>query len=86
MGELIDKIKGNVNEAIGKAKQQSNDPETRSEGAAQEGKGKAQQLGGKIKEGVGKATDNERLEAEGRADQTAANLKQAGDDVKDAFR
>jgi uncharacterized protein YjbJ (UPF0337 family) len=53
MGELTDKIKGNVNEAIGKIKQQSNDPDTRAEGAAQEGKGKAQQLGGKIKGALG---------------------------------
>lgn len=53
MGELVDKIKGNVNEAVGKAKQQSNDSETRADGAAQEGKGKAQQLGGKIKGALG---------------------------------
>ena len=39
MGELADKVKGNVNEAIGKAKQQSGDAETRGEGAAQELKG-----------------------------------------------
>lgn len=49
MGELTDKIKGNVNEAIGKAKQQSNNPDTRAEGAGQELKGKAQQLKGKVK-------------------------------------
>ena len=53
MGELTDKIKGNVNEAIGKAKQQSNDPETRAEGAEQEGKGKAQQFVGKVKGALG---------------------------------
>ncbi|MFG2099403.1 CsbD family protein [Micromonospora echinaurantiaca] len=41
---------------------------------------------GKLKEGAGRATDNERLEAEGRNDQTAANLKQAGEKVKDAFK
>ncbi|MDW4574213.1 CsbD family protein [Microbacterium sp. M3] len=40
---------------------------------------------GKVKEGIGDATDNERLEAEGKADQVGANLKKAGDDVKDAF-
>ncbi|MGN8553331.1 UNVERIFIED_CONTAM: CsbD family protein [Microbacterium sp. SLM126] len=40
---------------------------------------------GKAKEAVGDATDNERLQAEGQADQTKANLKKAGDDVKDAF-
>ncbi|MDN4632440.1 CsbD family protein [Sphingomonas sp. PvP056] len=53
MGELIDKIKGNVNEAIGKAKQESNNPDTQADGAAQEAKGKAQQLGGKVKGALG---------------------------------
>lgn len=53
MGELTDKIKGNVNEAIGKAKQHSTDPETRGEGAAQEVKGKAQQTIGKVKGALG---------------------------------
>jgi len=53
MGELVDKIKGNVNEAVGKVKQESNNPDTRAEGAAQEGKGKAQQLGGKVKGALG---------------------------------
>ena len=46
----------------------------------------AQDLGGKAKEAVGDATDNERLEAEGNADQLGANVKQAGENVKDAFR
>jgi len=49
MGELTDKIKGNVNEAIGKVKQQSDDPATRTEGAAQETHGKGEQLKGKVK-------------------------------------
>ena len=54
---------------------------------------KADEAKGKIKEQVGDATDNERLEAEGKADQSEANLNQAGekvkdavDDVKDAFK
>ncbi|MFI5494489.1 CsbD family protein [Actinoplanes sp. NPDC051859] len=47
---------------------------------------KAEELGGKVKEGVGKATDNERLEAEGKADQTSSKLKQAGENIKDAFK
>jgi len=47
---------------------------------------KAEEVGGKVKEGVGKATDDERLEGEGKADQTSANLKQAGEKVKDAFK
>ena len=41
---------------------------------------------GKGKEAAGKATDDERLEAEGRADQSKADLKQAGEKAKDAFR
>lgn len=46
---------------------------------------KAQELTGKVKEGVGKATDDENLEAQGKNDQTKSNLKQAGEKVKDAF-
>lgn len=41
---------------------------------------------GQAKEATGKVTDNERLEAEGKADQTGADLKQAGEKVKDAFK
>ena len=40
MGELVDKIKGNVNEALGKAKQQSDDPVTQAKGADQEATGR----------------------------------------------
>jgi uncharacterized protein YjbJ (UPF0337 family) len=40
---------------------------------------------GEAKEATGKVTDNERLEAEGKADQSEADLKQAGEKVKDAF-
>ena len=47
---------------------------------------KSEELGGKVKEGVGRATDDERLEAEGKADQTSSNLKQAGENIKDAFK
>jgi uncharacterized protein YjbJ (UPF0337 family) len=46
----------------------------------------AEDLGGKAKEAAGKVTDNERLEAEGKADQSKADLKQAGEKTKDAFR
>jgi len=41
---------------------------------------------GKGKEAAGKATGNERLEAEGQVDQTKANLKKAAENVKDAFK
>ena len=53
MGELTDKIKGNANEAAGKIKQQSSDPETRAEGRGQEAKGKGEQLKGKVKGALG---------------------------------
>jgi uncharacterized protein YjbJ (UPF0337 family) len=46
----------------------------------------AEEAAGKAKEGIGNATDNERLQAEGQGDQAKANLKQAGEDVKDAFK
>ena len=53
----------------------------------------AEEAKGKVKEGVGNATNNDDLAAEGKADQTSAKVKQAGDkvgdaagDVKDAFK
>ena len=53
MGELTDKIKGTVDEAIGKVKQHSSDAETRDEGVAQEAKGKAEKLKGSVKGALG---------------------------------
>jgi uncharacterized protein YjbJ (UPF0337 family) len=53
MGELTDKIKGNVNEAIGQAKQESDNPDTRDEGAAQELKGDVQQVKGSVEGALG---------------------------------
>jgi uncharacterized protein YjbJ (UPF0337 family) len=49
-------------------------------------KNSAQEAEGKGKEALGRATGDEDREAEGRADQSSANLKQAGENVKDAFR
>ncbi len=49
-------------------------------------KNATEKMTGKGKETVGDATDNERLENEGRADQSKADLKQAGEKVKDAFK
>jgi len=46
----------------------------------------AEEAKGNVKEGLGKLTDNESLEAEGKGDTAAANLKQAGEKVKDAFK
>ncbi|WP_294564252.1 CsbD family protein [uncultured Arthrobacter sp.] len=47
---------------------------------------KGEGLGGKIKEGLGKATGDQSMEAEGHKDQTKANLKDAGENIKDAFK
>ena len=46
----------------------------------------AEEAKGKVKEWVGDATDNPQLEAEGKADQSKASVKQAGEKVKDAFK
>ena len=43
-------------------------------------------LGGHAKEGLGNATGDRDLEAEGKGDQTKADLKQAGENIKDAFK
>ncbi|WP_131745496.1 CsbD family protein [Frankia sp. Cppng1_Ct_nod] len=47
---------------------------------------KVEQLSGRMKEKTGHATDNKDLEAEGRSDRTKANLKDAGEKTKDAFK
>jgi len=49
-------------------------------------KGSAEQAKGKAKEVAGKVTGDTKTEAEGKGDQTAANLKQAGEKVKDVFK
>jgi uncharacterized protein YjbJ (UPF0337 family) len=40
---------------------------------------------GKAKEKLGDATNDQSMENEGKADQSKADLKQAGEKVKDAF-
>lgn len=54
--------------------------------AADKIKNAAEDLTGKAKEAAGKVTDNERLETEGRSDQARADVKKAGENVKDAFK
>ena len=46
----------------------------------------ANDLGGKIKEGIGKLTGNEEMQADGEKDQSKANLGKAAENVKDAFK
>lgn len=55
-------------------------------GASDKAQNKGEEIAGKIKEQLGDLTDNEEMEAEGQAEQSKANLKQAGENVKDAFR
>lgn len=49
-------------------------------------KNAAEDAVGKAKEVIGNATDNKDLEAEGKKDQTKSSLKDAGENVKDAFK
>ncbi|MFC6238886.1 CsbD family protein [Longivirga aurantiaca] len=46
----------------------------------------AQKTGGAIKEAAGKVTGNESLEAEGKVDQSKADLKQGAEKLKDGVR
>ncbi|QNE21296.1 CsbD family protein [Kribbella qitaiheensis] len=55
-------------------------------GADDKIKNAADKLKGSAKEKVGDATDNEDLQAEGRVDESKADLKQATEKAKDAFK
>ena len=46
----------------------------------------AERVTGSVKEKIGDVTDNESLEAEGRREQSHADLKDAGENVKKAAR
>lgn len=48
--------------------------------------GAAKQAGGNIKEAVGKMTGDEKLKAEGRADQVEGKVQNTVGGVKDAMR
>ena len=47
--------------------------------------GAAKNIGGKIKEGVGKVTGDEKLKAEGRAEQVEGKVQNTVGGVKDAI-
>ncbi len=47
---------------------------------------KIEEAGGKAKEALGKATGDKSTENEGRKDQSKADIKGAGEKVKDAFK
>ncbi|MFF0065455.1 CsbD family protein [Streptomyces sp. NPDC005279] len=54
--------------------------------ADEKAKAKAEQVNGKSKETVGRTVGNERMTAEGRADQTKGDARQAKEKIKDVFR
>ena len=54
--------------------------------ALDKAKNKVEDLGGHAKEATGKATGDKSTENEGKVDQVKANLKDAGEKVKDAFK
>ncbi len=55
-------------------------------GAEDKASNKIDDLGGKAKEGLGKLTGDKSTENEGKVDQAKANLKDAGEKIKDAFK
>jgi uncharacterized protein YjbJ (UPF0337 family) len=54
--------------------------------ATDKAKNKAQELGGKAREAVGRVTGDRTTEVRGKDDQTTAHLKGAGEKIKDAFK
>jgi uncharacterized protein YjbJ (UPF0337 family) len=47
---------------------------------------KAEELKGAAKDHIGDATDNEDMQAEGKAEKAKAEVKQAGENMKDAVK
>ena len=54
--------------------------------AVDKAKNKAQEAKGRVKDAAVKATNDRSLQAEGKGDKVAGNLKQAGEKVKDAIK
>lgn len=55
-------------------------------GVGRKAKNAAEAAKGKVKKVTGRATDDRDLEAEGSVEETKADLKQAGEKAKDAFK
>jgi uncharacterized protein YjbJ (UPF0337 family) len=53
-------------------------------GAVDKAKNKIEDLGGQAKETVGRVTGDRETEAEGKADQVKAGVKDVGEKIKDA--
>ena len=55
-------------------------------GAENKATNKVTEVKGKIKKKAGQVTNDDGLEAEGRAEESKGDLKQAGEKVKDSFK
>jgi uncharacterized protein YjbJ (UPF0337 family) len=55
-------------------------------GADDKAENKVQEIRGNAKEKIGEATGDEGLERQGERDQAGADVKQAGEKIKDAFK
>jgi uncharacterized protein YjbJ (UPF0337 family) len=55
-------------------------------GLGKKARNKAKVVKGATKQGAGEVTGSKRLKAEGKADKVAGNLKNAGENVKDALK
>jgi uncharacterized protein YjbJ (UPF0337 family) len=55
-------------------------------GADDKTKNKVEDIQGQAKEKIGQATGDDELRRQGERDQSKADLKQAGEKVKDAFK
>lgn len=55
-------------------------------GAEDKIKAAAEKIAGKAKETVGKVIDDDKLVAEGKAEQVKGGVRDAAEDVKDAFK
>ena len=47
---------------------------------------KGEELGGKLKEGAGRLTGDDEMQAEGKADQSKGKVKQGAEHAKDAVK
>ncbi len=55
-------------------------------GTVDKAKNRSEIAKGDVKAAAGRATGDQELEAEGKADQVSGNIKQAGEKLKDAAR
>lgn len=55
-------------------------------GIADKAKNATEDLAGKAKEATGDAKNDDGMKAEGKADQSKASAKKAGENVKDVFK